>query len=393
MRDRRAFQLVVACGVASLGGCDEILDAYVGDRGGDDVQVDADLADSGRADASTTSDGDDDGGGEAGDSEASTDGGDATAEIADCDCRDGEVCVSGMCMCAPGTTLVDGACQLAPDVPPAERQVDDVCSRWFVGAEPAATTVFHTSDDTCDAGRIDADAHDDAMRRLNYFRWLVGLEPATVDAANVENAQAAAALFARNGAITHTPPATWTCYSEQAAIAAERSSISIGVASPVVAVDAYIEDAGVDTLAHRRALLLPNLDRVGIGHYADANAIWTFDETSRTPPPFVAYPPPGPSPSVAVMGEWSFAAEEDVADAIITATDTATGRPYAVEQRALPPAYGQDAIAFSLTPRPLAGEAVTIRVEGTHVSTSYDVTVVSCAAWLRSTAAGPASRR
>ena len=115
----------------------------------------------------------------------------------------------------------------------------------------------------------------------------------------------------------HSPPSTAPCYTLGAAEAAGRSNIGAMEALP--AVDAYMDDAseGNESVGHRRLLLYPPLDAIGVGSVSattghhETNSLWVATESTVRPasPEFVAWPPPGFVPYQATprrSHRWSF---------------------------------------------------------------------------------------
>jgi hypothetical protein len=170
----------------------------------------------------------------------------------------------------------------------------------------------------CAPGSTALAARDAVRRRINFFRAMAGL-PATITLNATYNAkdQAAALMMSAQGNLSHTPPASWTCYSADGAEAAGKSNLALGVAGPE-AIDGYIEDYGSNNqvVGHRRWLLYPQTLSMGTGdverdsNHMAANAVWVFDGRFSAPRPtvrdgFVAWPPPGFAPYQVVYPRWS----------------------------------------------------------------------------------------
>lgn len=155
----------------------------------------------------------------------------------------------------------------------------------------------------CNAGSISQKATQSAMKRLNYYRTLMGLKPLEkfIDSLNLKCQQAALVCKA-NKQLSHFPPTTWSCYSTVAAKAAASSNLSMNYNTDHrYFIDQYIEDAGTYNTAvgHRRWLLNTQAQHYGFGAVIDSNslnsnALWVFPSSwnivNDTIPEYIAYP-------------------------------------------------------------------------------------------------------
>ena len=172
---------------------------------------------------------------------------------------------------------------------------------------------------TCDAGQTAAAFRGAVRLRINYFRAMAGV-PAVVQLSDEYSgkAQQAALMMSVNGSLSHSPPDTWLCYTEEGAQAAGSSNLYLGVYGPA-AITGYIYDPGSGNYAvgHRRWILYPQTLWMGTGDIPpeggwSSNALWVFDEHMWEPRPqtreeYVAWPPPGYVPYQVVFPRWSFA--------------------------------------------------------------------------------------
>jgi len=210
---------------------------------------------------------------------------------------------------------------------------------------------------TCNAGDTDILFRDVVQLRLNYFRAMAGV-PAAVIFSDTYNAMAqkAALMMSVNGQLSHYPPASWTCYSADGAQAAGHSNLALGYCGREV-IDAYMNDAGIDSLGHRRWVLYPQTQIMGTGDapptggYA-ANALWVIDPAhfgDPRPPTreeFVAWPPPGYVPYQVVFSRWSFSyAGADFGAATVTMTQGGAG--VAVSLGTPANGYGENTLAWT----------------------------------------------
>jgi uncharacterized protein YkwD len=215
------------------------------------------------------------------------------------------------CVCCPGFVDDGAACVAPPPGDPATRTEADVCDAWRAGHIENARPAW-SGEGECGPGTMPPEAIDDTLRRINLFRWLAGLPP-VVDRPEDHAAQMeCAAMMSANGALSHSPPESWSCYTSAGAGAAGRSNIALGYGSPGAAIDGYMLDRNTPSLGHRRWILNPPLGRVGIGFASPSRpgqCLSVFDGSGeggdRT---WTAYPNPGPAPSFLAQGEWSFQA-------------------------------------------------------------------------------------
>lgn len=243
------------------------------------------------------------------------------------------------------------------------------------------------------AGTTSAAFKDDVRRRINFYRALVGL-PAdiTFDSSKSAKDQAAALMFSANGALSHTPPTTWTWYTAAGAEAAGNSNIAIGNYGPD-AIDAYIFDSGGNNAAvgHRRWLFYPLAQSMGTGdvppsgsNSMSANACWVVGDFKRSAPAaFVAWPNRGYCPFYLRPARWSltypganFTAATvtlsqggaNIPVTIVSNSDTGIGYNTIVwEPQALPTSITAD-IPYSVTVSGITGA-------GVPTSHSYNVTL------------------
>ncbi len=180
------------------------------------------------------------------------------------------------------------------------------------------------------AGTTSAAFQGDVLRRINFYRALSGL-PAdiTLDAAKSAKDQEAALMFARNGMLSHFPPADWFFYTANGAQAAGASNIALGNYGPG-AVNAFMRDDGSNNIlvGHRRWLHYSRARVMGTGDvpaqspYNSANAIWVIGDFKTAPAPqFSAWPNRGYVPFTLVPARWSLSyPQADFSGASVTMT-------------------------------------------------------------------------
>ncbi len=175
----------------------------------------------------------------------------------------------------------------------------------------------------CTEGTLSQDFHDDTLRRINYYRAMVGLNAdISFTAANNDKCQLASLIFARNCGLSHDPLTTnpaWFCLSVDGDEAAGASNISVGSGIDNTgprAVEGQIEDAGSSNIpvGHRRWLLYPRAVTMGNGGipvngpYCSSACIWVIGNFSSppSPAPEIPWPPKGYVPYQVVYPRWSF---------------------------------------------------------------------------------------
>jgi len=295
------------------------------------------------------------------------------------------------CVCLPGYTQGASGCDPVVGTP-ASRTQSEVCAAWSAAQQQrAAGDGFTTSTTTCDPGQLSRDALDDGLARLNFYRWLVGLGPTTDDATDNDAAQKCALVSAWNaaGPSAHYPPATATCYTPEGAAGAGSSNIAWGASSAANAIDLWMIDFGNETtFGHRRWLLNPPLNPVGLGHYrggnnyGSASCIRVFGGGGTGPSPsWIAFPPPGFVPESIAQWHWTVHGNIPLSGTTATVTRVSDGAALPVTFQILSGFYGQAAASLVRDGwNPVAGETYRVTVTGTGgVGTlTYDVKPVSC---------------
>jgi uncharacterized protein YkwD len=188
----------------------------------------------------------------------------------------------------------------------ADRTPESVCAKWNADHPNRAATVWEAGPDNCDNGTLNPASIDDGVRRINLYRWLVGLHPVYNDRSMNTYAQPCAIMMQENGDLNHEPPTDWECYTAEGDAGAGHSNLCMGARDPAGAVDAYIRDDRTPSLGHRRWLLDPPFLPTGIGHATSWNCTYVMTSGNTFRPDWMAYPPPGPVPRAGILGPWSF---------------------------------------------------------------------------------------
>jgi hypothetical protein len=284
------------------------------------------------------------------------------------------------CVCLPGFVADGSGCSAAPAGDPSTRTMAEVCDGWRDMHEHTASASWTPGAGDCDPGSMPRDAIDDTLRRVNGFRWMVGLGPVVDDPSVHARQQACAVMMYRNGSLDHMPPNTWRCYTPEGAAGAGSSNLAIGTASSADTIDLYIDDYGVPSLGHRRWVLNGPLGRVGIGFAGNAGCLGVFDRSSSTDRRWTAWPPPGFVPSETTGAWWSFHSDHGrVADATVRMVRASDGADVTGTVHRLLEGYGiVSAVAWEPTERTV-GQRYRVTVTSTTIGEiSYEVEIVSC---------------
>jgi hypothetical protein len=173
----------------------------------------------------------------------------------------------------------------------------------------------------CNAGTISKEAKAKFLAHIKFFRRLCGVSENVVFDDNLnKNCQKCAMMCRANSTIDHHPPADWKCYVPEGAAACGYSNLSLGsIDYPLGHISMYIDDFGVDnySVGHRRWIINPNANKMGIGATLSGTALAVFPDyscprNSDTRDGFVAWPPRGYVPQQLIFDRWSFGVEDGV---------------------------------------------------------------------------------
>ncbi|AKU92656.1 hypothetical protein AKJ08_3043 [Vulgatibacter incomptus] len=267
---------------------------------------------------------------------------------------------------------------------PTEKET--VCRLWNEGHIQNEREPWIAGADICDHGTLSEVAIEDTLRRINMFRALSGLPPVTENLEQREQEQACAVLMNANRSISHYPPQSWNCWTEEAAWGAASSNLALGFKLPGNAIDALMGDTGIDSVGHRRWLLGYFLGKVGIGFAGKSACVSVFDNTGQTDREWTAYPPPGPAPLPMVRDvqwgpvAWSFHPRDKIAGAQVSMQRLPDLEEVEVEKTSIQADGGgiPDAIVWKPL-RVAAGESYRITItRPSKEPLTYDVEVVDC---------------
>ena len=254
----------------------------------------------------------------------------------------------------------------------------------------------------CVVGTTNVDHQQAVIGRANYYRALVGLPAVTLESgAVVGQVQAAALIMTANNQLSHTPPASWLCFSADGATGAGASNIALG-RNGVGAIDLYMDDSGASNAAvgHRRWVLHPPRAAMATGDTTGnmttnrpANSLHVFGPTTTraATPNGIAWPPAGFVPYQnlpATSNRWSLSYPgADFSGAVVTMTGPSGAM--AVTKEPLATGFGDNTLVFLPTgvsyAQPAADTAYSVSVTniggaGVPSTLQYTVTVIDPAA-------------
>lgn len=297
------------------------------------------------------------------------------------------------CVCDPGYVQTNGVCAEAQPGDPVTHTQAEVCNHWKQGHVVTEPSPLVASGAMCDAGSLKTAAITDTLVRINMFRWMVGLGPTTNDPALDANAQKCANLEAfwdfNMGGSPHSPPPSVPCYTPEGGATAGQSNIAWGSGHPAQAIDQFMEDWGNETtMGHRRWILNPPLNPVGIGYwqtggqYGNAECLQVFGSSGNGPnPAWVSMPPAGFAPMTTAQWTWTFHGSiGGIPDAGIAMLRVDDNMPLAVTIMKLNQGYAQDTISWLPNGwQPQAGKTYRVTVSGlAGGDVVYDVKPVDC---------------
>lgn len=248
---------------------------------------------------------------------------------------------------------------------------------------------------SCTPGTITQEYRDAGLLRAQYFRAMVGLPTnITFHATSNAKCQESALMMTANGTIDHFPPMSWTCHTADGAEAAQKSNLAIGFSSLADAMDAWVIDNGISSVGHRRWILYPPQEEMGVGvafgsGSTNSQVLWVFGSpgggfgTRPLSPEWVAWPPEGFVPNQLVPDFWSFSYDgADFGSATVTMSEG--GSQFSVTLETVEAGFGDNTLVWTQSlPAPDSGEDITysvtidnVMISGSPRSFSYDVTVI-----------------
>ena len=258
--------------------------------------------------------------------------------------------------------------------------------RTAIQSNLALSADWNGSVNTCSAGRPSASLNAGTIQAINWFRSMAGLPNVIEDPAQSANAQRAALMMEAHDQLSHSPGRTWSCYSAGGAAAAATSNLTLGV-NGVGGVLGQIEDPGASNVAlgHRRWLLFPELETIGVGNTDRASSIQVINDFGprATESSWVAWPPAGFVPDDVVFDRWSISyagnGDVDLSNARVRVTEN--GQSTRVDLLPAVDGFGDPTLGFELpNAKPRSAGDTVYRVEitgmtinGQSVTPSYTV--------------------
>jgi hypothetical protein len=242
----------------------------------------------------------------------------------------------------------------------------------------------------CDAGNTSAAFKNAILRRINYFRAMAGVSANVVldDQLNLKSRKAALIMIAQ-GQLSHFPPSTWPCYTEEGREGAEKSNLHLAFGKPLGAdiIDRYIMDSGDSNYAvgHRRWILYTRQRTMGTGSAEDSssrsNALYVLGQRGSVLARNHSWPPSGYVPYQVVFPRWSFSSPDaDFSQATVSMSQS--GNPLSVSVLQIRDGYGDNTIVWEPSgipsTAPLADTAYVITISNVLVSgvpTEFQYTV------------------
>ncbi len=233
----------------------------------------------------------------------------------------------------------------------ARLAAQDLYLNYYLPSQTAGTDVPWTGNEvSCDPGSVPEATIVKIMQRLQYYRRAVGLgNEITENQSKSDKAQLAALLMNANDALDHDPPSSWKCYTPDGKEGAGNSLLTM--TKNAEAIDSYIRDQGADNgpVGHRRWLLWPRLQEIGIGNTNRSNAIWVLGNAGTPPadaPEFISWPPEGYIPDRLVFPRWSFSiAGADFSSTSVSMRD-ANNNAINLQIEALSTSYGDPTVVW-----------------------------------------------
>lgn len=274
-----------------------------------------------------------------------------------------------------------------PDPPDPPDPARDMCIRWRAARLDPLEGTWSGSVAGCVAGALSDRGRENVVKRVNGIRSLAGLDAVVTDPERDRMAQACALIFHATGAISHTPDASWGCFSADGRSAAMSSNLATTPA--VQALDLYMTDDGnLTTLGHRRWILNNRLGPIGVGSTSGYSCLWVLGGTATGGNMWTAWPPPGLVPGEIFASQfgatlddtgWSIQTETlDFSNVSVEVTSGLEPRPVTV--RPLDAGFGS-ASAFAIVPdgwRTESGKTYRVRVSGLLNPIEYEFTRIDC---------------
>lgn len=245
--------------------------------------------------------------------------------------------------------------------------------RSAVAANLTLNSGWNGSTSDCRAGSA-SDSYDTAtIESINWFRRMSGLAVVTEDSNASSKAQQTALMMHAQNNLSHYPTPSWRCHTKVGASLAAESNLTLGVVGPR-GVMGQIEDpgAGNEALGHRRWLLYPELESVGVANTSRASVVRVLGEFGdrKSASNWVSWPPPGFVPDETVFDRWSisFAGNQAVNFSSAKVRVKENGRSVSVRLLPVRNGFGDPTLGWEVSGiRPKAQGDVKYTVDVTNV--------------------------
>ena len=204
----------------------------------------------------------------------------------------------------------------------AEAEVTEKYTSLYMETHPdkSFNVDASTVDDCSIHGSVPDGTKRDVVERINFVRYLCGLNPVEYESKYDSSMQALAHVLQINAQIDGHDITGKTCANDESMKAAENSNFHRNGAyiQPAEVIDYYLFDdgSGNENVGHRRWILSPTLKKISVGAYGNddqtyksAHALRVMDDDlhgNTCDVPFIAWPAPGPFPRHLIPDRWSF---------------------------------------------------------------------------------------
>ncbi|MCF2445614.1 hypothetical protein L0657_16740 [Dyadobacter sp. CY345] len=243
--------------------------------------------------------------------------------------------------------------QIKPDTPDLNERlaaVENYKNQYL--ASNISNPQWTGNSQNCLPGTVSQASHDAVIKRINYFRHLVGLNDDCVLIPSMfSQLQEAALMMTANNQLSHNPPASWKCYTSAGKSGAGTSNIALGAGS-ASAITLFMFDNGSNNadVGHRRWILHSTKQKFSYGSTANAMALYVFSQDNNTKiPEFIAYPAKGYMPHPLVPERWSFSIPAaDFSNASVTVAGISGNVPVSIVSANVN-GYGDNTIVYQPT--------------------------------------------
>ncbi len=294
-------------------------------------------------------------------------------------CDYGAWCDDGQCICKWGFTAGSDGCDRDPATTPQSRTQAQVCEVYQSIPSVPFDKWKDEPLDQCDWGVLHPEYHYSAIKRLNVYRWLIGVEAVASDEPKRLATQACATNHAaQGGGLTHHPSEDSACYTQEAYNGAVSSNLAGGASAPS-SVEAFLGSP-----QHRRWMLNPNLQNTAFGSRGGYVCLYVTQTGFGAPPEFVAYPAPGYFPRAAIQNPWMVISNSWglSGSTEVEVTRVSTGDSLIVSGITFSPADSARPAALAFQPAGVqSGETYEVRLSnlsGSAEEQSYETTLVDC---------------